>query len=292
MAPISGGQYHWVAMLAPKRIYKFASYVTGWLTVCGWQASSAAAVYYAASLIQGMVVLGQPNYSPQPWHLVLISFAVVSFAVLINTRGGMLLPRFEGLMLVLHILGFFAVLIPMAVLPTHQTASEVFTMFMNGGNLPTQGLSFMVGTLGMLLSFCGADGAIHMSEEIENASIVVPRAILTTYLINGVSAFAMLVTILFCTNDIQGALDSATGYPFIEILLSATNSPAGTTVLVGILAVLDIVASVSCIASASRQLWSFSRDRGVPGWQLISKVKRKKKLQITATAQIPNTNSR
>ena len=272
MAPVSSGQFHWVAILAPASIHKFASYMTGWLTVCGWQASTAAAIYYGGSLIQGMVILGQPDYVPQPWHLVLMSFAVTSFAVLINTRGGLLLPRFESLMFVLHVVGFFAVVIPMVSLSSHQTATEVFTTFMNNGGLATQGLSFMVGTLGILLSFCGADGAIHMSEEIENASIIVPRAIMASYVVSGVTAFASLVAVLFCTNDIDAALKSPTGYPFMEILLSATGSTAGTIILLAIITVMDVVASVSCMASASRQLWSFSRDRGVPGWKLISRV--------------------
>ena len=272
MAPISSGQYHWVAMLAPPSISKFSSYITGWLTVCGWQASTAAAIYYGGSLIQGMVILGQPDYVPQPWHLVLMSFAVTSFAALINSRGGLLLPRFEAVMFVLHYAGFFAVIIPMVSLSSHQTATEVFTTFMNNGGLPTQGLSFMVGTLGTLLSFCGADGAIHMSEEIANASVVVPRALMASYVISGVTAFASLIAVLFCTNDIDAALASPTGYPFMEILLNATGSTAGTLILLALITVMDVVAAVSCMTSASRQLWSFSRDRGVPGWKLISKV--------------------
>ena len=33
MAPTSGGQYHWVSMLAPARYQKFLGYITGWLTL-------------------------------------------------------------------------------------------------------------------------------------------------------------------------------------------------------------------------------------------------------------------
>ncbi|KAH7110959.1 hypothetical protein EDB81DRAFT_831331, partial [Dactylonectria macrodidyma] len=33
IAPTSGGQYHWVAMLAPRWCSKFLSYITGWLTL-------------------------------------------------------------------------------------------------------------------------------------------------------------------------------------------------------------------------------------------------------------------
>ena len=58
-------------------------------------------------------------------------------------------------MLILHLRGFFAILIPFVVLSEKQSADEVFKTFMNGGNQPTQGLSFMVGTTGLLLTFSG-----------------------------------------------------------------------------------------------------------------------------------------
>lgn len=35
-APTSGGQYHWVAMLAPNRSSIFLSWLTGWISTIGW----------------------------------------------------------------------------------------------------------------------------------------------------------------------------------------------------------------------------------------------------------------
>ena len=102
-----------------------------------------------------MVVLGHPNYEPRRFHLVLITWAVVAFAVFVNTRGGLFLPRFEATMLILHIFGFFAVLIPLLTLAPRRSTAEVFETFSNGGAWPTQGLSFMIGILGMLWTFSG-----------------------------------------------------------------------------------------------------------------------------------------
>lgn len=34
--PISGGQYHWTALLAPRHHAKFLSWLTGWLSTLGW----------------------------------------------------------------------------------------------------------------------------------------------------------------------------------------------------------------------------------------------------------------
>ena len=74
-----------------------------------------------------------------------------------------MLPKFEGFILVLHILGFFCVLIPLVYLSEHTSAHDVFTQFLNTGNWPTQGLSFFVGLIGMGFSFLGGDATVHVS---------------------------------------------------------------------------------------------------------------------------------
>ena len=111
-----------------------------------------------------------------------------------------------------------------------------------------------------------------MSEEILNASTAVPTSIMLSVLINGSLGFGMLLAMLFCLGDIDKALDSATGYPFMDIFLQATDSVAGTAVMGSIITTMGITTSVGMLASASRQFWSFARDRGIPGWRLWSQV--------------------
>ena len=46
----------------------------------------------------------------------------------------------------------------------------------------------------------------QMSEEIENAALNVPRAILTTMILNGATGFAMVIAVLFCLGDPEKVL--------------------------------------------------------------------------------------
>lgn len=107
-----------------------------------------------------------------------------------------------------------------------------------------------------------------MAEEINNAAIVIPRAIMLSVLINGVLGFGMLIAVLFCVGNIDDALKSPTGYPFIEIFYQATESTAGTVLMCTILLIIGIFGVIGILAAASRQIWSFARDRAVPGWRL------------------------
>lgn len=110
-----------------------------------------------------------------------------------------------------------------------------------------------------------------MSEEITNAPVAVPRSIMLSVLINGTLGFSMLIAMLFCLGDIEAALVSPTGYPFMAIFLQATHSVAGTATMGAIITTMGICTSVGMLASTSRQFWSFARDRGIPGWRLWSR---------------------
>lgn len=166
MAPTSGGQYHWVSMLAPPSTRKFLGYLTGWLTLTGWQALVASGGYVTGTMMQGLILLCNPDYinKMQNWHGTMLFWAVILLGFLVNTAIGKLLARFEGIVLVIHILGFFGVMLPLVLLGQQSDSSAVFDTWYNLGGWQTQGLSFCIGILGNVFAFLGADGAIHVRE--------------------------------------------------------------------------------------------------------------------------------
>lgn len=119
-----------------------------------------------------------------------------------------------------------------------------------------------------------------MSEEIHNPSLVVPRSILLSVIINGTLGFAMLIALLFCVGDLDNALNTPTGYPFMEIFLQATRSVGGSAALASIVTVLALCATVGLLASTSRMFWAFARDRGLPGWKVLEQVSMKSSYAI------------
>ncbi|KAK3686192.1 amino acid/polyamine transporter I [Podospora appendiculata] len=240
IAPTAGGQYHWVSMLAPARCRNFLAYITAWLTVTAWQAMAVSTGYIVATLLQGMVVLVQPtsSYIPESWHTILILWAAMVFAVVMNSTTSRALARFEGLVLVLHLAGFFCVLVPL-------------------GGWSGQGLSFLVGFPTVATALVGADCAVHMAEEIQCAALVVPRALMYTIFINGSLAFAMIIALMFCLDDLPSALAAAETmfYPFLQVFLTAVGSATGACIVAGVILAVGLASSVSVYASASRMLW-------------------------------------
>ncbi len=167
MAPIAGGQYYWVYMLAPQRWKKFSSYVIGWLTSLAWIATVATETIFAGTIIQGLIVLDYPEYEGKRWHGTLLAWLVITVAVFINVVVPGLLPMFNRFIFVFHLSGFVAIMTVLWVCVPHRSADFVFTTSLNEGGWSTQGLSYCVGFLGNVATFVGADASVHMAEESE-----------------------------------------------------------------------------------------------------------------------------
>lgn len=163
IAPTSGGQYHWVAMLAPRSCSKFLSYCTGWLTLAGCQGTSASACYLTGSMLQGLVVFMSSSYTPQKWQGTMILWLCALVAFLVNTLANSMLPKLEVAVLLLHLVGFFTVLTTLLTRGAHGDAGQIFLEFRNGGSWPTQGLSWFVGLLGCVFSFAGSPTSAAIS---------------------------------------------------------------------------------------------------------------------------------
>lgn len=127
----------------------------GWLTSVAWIAGLAIGSIFVGGIIQGLIILNHPSYEPQPYHVTLLSFAVILVSMIFNTVFSSLLPIIQGFILIFHVLGFFAILITLVYMAPHGTASTVFTTSLNAGNWPTQGISYCVGFIGNVATFVG-----------------------------------------------------------------------------------------------------------------------------------------
>ncbi|KAJ5057878.1 amino acid/polyamine transporter I [Bipolaris maydis] len=283
--PTAGGQYHWVSLLAPRSSNKFFSYVTGWLTVIGWIAALTSVCYFVADLILQLVSLNDVNgtYVREGWHGTLLLWALLLLCVFINVFLSGALPTIEVLVLIVHILGFFGILIPLVYLtPAHNSAKDIFSKFHNEGAWSTHTLAFFVGLQGNALAFVGTDSVVHMSEEVKNASTEVPRSMLLSLAINGTLALGMLFAVLFSADNIPRLLQDqdAQTAPFLSIFHHAVGSKAGATVMVSIIVLLEFCSAMGCLAAASRMTWSFARDRGLPFSRALSMIDKRSTIPV------------
>lgn len=112
-----------------------------------------------------------------------------------------------------------------------------------------------------------------MAEEVANSSVVVPHSMLFAIAINGILGFAMLIAFLFTAGEFTAILKSQATFPFMHILENSTKSKGASIVLSSMMAIMQACAGLGGISSGSRMLWAFSRERALPGWRWIHKVR-------------------
>ena len=226
------------------------------------------------TIIQGLIALNNPDYPFHPWHGTLLSIAAISFAIVFNTLLAAKLPLIEGSVLILHLTGFFAILIPLWIMAPRGNPRTVLFEFSNNGGWSSTGLSSMIGLSTPLTAIIGYDCSVHMSEEIQDASITLPKAMMWSVMGNALLAFIMAIALIFTLGDADSVLNTTTRQPFIQLFYNATRSHAAVNVMTAIIIVMLSACCVSEVATASRQLWSFARDKGLPGSSWLSVVRK------------------
>jgi choline transport protein len=283
MMPIACGQYYWVHELAPSDYYRnFSSYVIGWLTSLAWAATVAIETLLAGTIVQGLIKLNYPTYDAKLWQGTLLTWAVIAVTTFINVFMPNFFPKLEIMILVLHVVGFVAIVTALLSTAELGSASSVWLTAFNGGGWPTQGLSLCVGFLGNIATFVGADASVHMAEEVANAELTIPRAICMGMIFDGIVGFAMMVAVLYCLGDANSVRETPTRFPFIQIFYNSVKSLRGATVMSVVVLILTWGCAAGITATASRMTWSFARDKGMPFSRYLKKVTKNQKIPIVA----------
>lgn len=270
--PLAGGQYSWVAALAPPKWSRGMSWVTGWFMMIGLVANGAVNNFIGANFILGMANLTFPSYTIERWHTSLLTYCIILITGTVNTFAPRVLNNLSQTILVWNVVSFFAVIITLLVTQEDkQPASFVFSDFRNETGL-SPALAVIAGLLQSFYCLCCYDGPAHMVEEMRNATRDAPRAIVAAVGLGAVTGFVFLITAFFCINDFDAVANTPTGVPLIQIFYEATRNKVATCILASLITVILLVCANSIMAETSRALWAFARDRGLPGSGTISKV--------------------
>jgi amino acid transporter len=251
-----------------------------------WVATVAIESLFAGTMIQGLIKLNYPTYDSKQWQGTLFTWAVIVVNVIINVVTPDFLPKFELMILVLHLVGFVAIIVTLLSKAELVSSSSVWLTTFNEGGWPTQGLSYCVGFLGNVATFVGADASVHLAEEVANARLTIPRAICTSVIANGIIGFAMMIAVLYCLGDAISVLQTPTGFPFIQIFYNSVKSVGGAIGMSVTVLILTWGAATGITTSASRMTWSFARDRGTPFFQCLTMVSSNSEIPVVAVSVV------
>ena len=263
--PTAGGLYHWASILGNR----FWGWLTAWLNLLGLVtvlgAINIGTAYFFAGTFGGMF-----GFTGSDMQVVLFVAAITIAQAIFNHIGikaTTFLTDISGYIifattavLVLACL-YFAPAIDISRLWTFTNYSGEA-----GGNVFPQsdniGYLFLLCLLLPVYTITGYDASAHTSEETKNAATSVPRGIVTAVVWSSLVGWVMICAITLAIPDMAVAASQGWGMFFgtMDAIL-----PAGlkTAIYAGIL-ITQFLCGLATVTSASRMLFAFSRDDGVP----------------------------
>ncbi|GAA6040312.1 hypothetical protein JCM8097_009414 [Rhodosporidiobolus ruineniae] len=273
--PTSGGPYHWSAILAPPKYAKAISYITGWLACAGWTTLTATDGSMPAQLILGAYSLTHPDFEPQTYQTFIIFCAYMALAASINIFLPRYLPQINSFAMFWSLTGGILIIITLLACSgargnAFQPGSFVFGGWINETGWP-DGVAWILGLLQSSFGLVGVDALSHMVEEIPQAHLNIPKAMVLAVVVSCASSFVFLMVLLFVLTDVDKVISSPAGV-LLEIFYQSTGSVAGAICLEVFPIVCMLWAANSIMCVSSRMLHAFARDCGLPFSSYFAKL--------------------
>jgi amino acid transporter len=255
--PLAGGIYPWTRRLWNRRYAWIVSWIYLWAIIVTVTAVAEFGGGFVAALFSMAatpgVVLGTA-----------IALLLVAFAV--NYSGTRTLARIAQLGLAAELVGVIALGLFLLLFRREQPFSVFFDTLGAGGGDGYVGV-FLAASLSGLFLFYGFEACGDVAEEVADPTRQIPRAMILTILVGGVSGFLSYAGYVLAAPDLQAIVAGENADPIPSILESSLGT-AGSKVFL----VVIVIAFLSCVlslqAAGSRLLYAFARDRMLPasGW--------------------------
>lgn len=263
--PTAGGLYHWASILGGR----FWGWMTAWLNLLGLitvlGAINIGTAYFFAGTFGGM--FGFTGTDAQVIEFVIVITAIQALFNHLGIKVTTLLTDVSGYIifattavLVLACL-YYAPAIDISRLWTFTNYSGDA----GGGVFPqsdNMGYLFLLCLLLPVYTITGYDASAHTSEETKNAAMSVPQGIVKAVIWSSLVGWVMICAITLAIPELSVA--ATQGWTMFYATMDAIM-PAGlkTVLYLGIL-VAQLICGLATVTSASRMLFAFSRDDGVP----------------------------
>jgi amino acid transporter len=262
--PTAGALYHWSSFLGGRAL--------GWFTACfntvGQFAILAGIDYGLAQLMVGLF-----NWPATPGTVSALYAALLFSHAILNHFGIRIVSWLNDFSAWYHI-GVVALIVGLLAAKGFPQPVQFLLTKHNTDGFPFR-YSFLIGLLLAQWTLTGYDASAHVTEETINPRKNAPWGIFLAVVVSVIVGFVMLSVVTLSIPDLKQA-DGFGDNAFTEILKLRLGTGTGT--LVGGLALGAMwLCGLATMTSASRMVYAFARDGGLPFWKIWSRVSKKHK---------------
>jgi amino acid transporter len=280
--PIAGALFQWGKNLIGPGFGWWVGWIYGWALIITVASVDTGVVGYATTLLHDLF---NTNFNPlNPNTILIFTLLLLGLQTLFNVFGVTFLGSISRIGTYVEILGTFGIAILLASVGFHHGIHFLFT---------TQGAQFaktnplgvdfkgnwllgaaLVAALAHVYIFYGFESAGDVAEEVVDASRRVPRAVVSSLLIGGLTSFvlvgALLLAIPTGAKNYATATSFAGGVPFI--ITSNVHTKAVQDIILLLVCFAFFSCGLAVQGAGARLAFSYARDGSLPGSRVVRKV--------------------
>jgi len=263
--PISGYGYQWTYRLVGPKL----GFTTGWLLLLQFL-TGFPGICKALSMLVSNLIFQNFNINISS---LLISVIVIWIVTFIHLKGINLVSTINNLGVITEILGIFILITFLVYFLLKKSDLDILY---NLNNLTLSDFTLKSFALSILLgAWCltGFEAAADMSEETKNPKFTVPKSIKYSLVSSGFLGLIIILlsTVFLSTNNYQNLNNNY----LTDMLQFEFGAPIYLTTLFFIIIAI-FACAVACMATASRLIFSMSRDSILPKSKWLSFVDKNK----------------
>ena len=267
--PTAGALYHWSALLG--------SAGWGWFTAAtnlvGQIAIVAAIDFGCASELAATLGL---STRASFWLLA----AILASHALVNAFSVRLVAWLNDFSATVHILGVVVLVGALLYWGRSQPVSFLAHGFTTRADGNTT-FGFANGLVLSMFTFTGYDASAHLAEETHDPARRTPWGILTSVGVSAIAGYLLLVAITLAIRDLPAIASDS--HAALAIMRGSLGEGFGRGAMALALAAMWFC-GLSSVTSASRTLYAFARDRGLPFSSLVARVNGSTRTPMVAIA--------
>ncbi len=283
--PTAGGLYHWSSILGNR----FWGYLTAWLNLLGLITVLGAINIGTAFFFAGTFGPSFGFDGTTPGQIVGFVALITILQALLNHFGIKLTTMLTDISgyIILVTTGVLVLACLFGAQSIDISRLWTFTNYSGeaGGNVfPQSDSMFYLFLLSLLLpvyTITGYDASAHTSEETVNAATSVPKGIITSVVWSSLAGWIMLCAIVLAIPDLAAGAKQGWAV-FFETMNAVVPNWLKQLIYLGIF-ITQFLCGLATVTSASRMLFAFSRDGGMPiGSEALSTVSREWRTPVNA----------
>ncbi|KAG0683679.1 GABA-specific high-affinity permease [Pichia californica] len=284
--PTSGGLYYWTFYYAPEAWRVPLSFFIGLSNTMALCSGSVSVFYGNAEEILAAVYLTNNDFVITNGKTYGVFAACLISGALATCLSSKNVAMLQTISSVCHtgLLILFFIALPIGTKINRGEFNDrgfIFGEVQNWSDWPI-GWQFCLSFMTAVWTIGGFDSCVHMSEEAKNASYGVPIGICSSITVCGFIGFFILVCTASCMNpDVVSVLQTDSGFPMAQVIHDSLGNNWAIAFM-SLMAACQWLMGSSLVTAASRQIWAFSRDDGLPFCDIVKVVNKKLKVPLRA----------